>query len=179
MADFVKFPKIPRLENSVLRITEKIDGTNAQVTVPENGGPLVVGSRNRVITPGKTTDNFGFAAWVQEHEEAVRALGPGTHYGEWWGPGIGRGYGQVQRTWSLFDYEDDLPTGPIDRVPVLHARGVGEHSISMHIKDALFTLKTGGSIAASGWMQPEGIVVQLGAARFKVILDKTGPSPEQ
>lgn len=177
--EFVKFPKIPRLKNSVLRITEKIDGTNAQVTVPEGGGPLVVGSRNRVITPGKTTDNFGFAAWVTEHEEQVRALGPGTHYGEWWGPGIGRGYGVVQRTWSLFDYEDDLPAGPIDRVPVLHRLKMTESNITVFIRDAIAWLMTGGSVAAPGWMQPEGLVVQFGGARFKVILDKTGPSPEE
>ena len=36
--EFVKFPKIPRLKNSLMRITEKIDGTNAQIIIPEDSG---------------------------------------------------------------------------------------------------------------------------------------------
>lgn len=59
--EFVKFPKIPRLHNSFMRITEKIDGTNAQILIqmgdfiykdiiekdgpsPEEGGISVGGS---------------------------------------------------------------------------------------------------------------------------------------
>jgi hypothetical protein len=36
MGDFEPFPKIPRLKNSLMRITEKIDGTNAQILIPED-----------------------------------------------------------------------------------------------------------------------------------------------
>ena len=35
---FVSFPKISRLNRSVI-ITEKIDGTNAGIYIPENDGP--------------------------------------------------------------------------------------------------------------------------------------------
>jgi hypothetical protein len=62
---------------------------------------LYAGSRSRWLTP--EADNFGFAAWVKEHAVEFRALGPGRHFGEWWGRGINRGYGQLIRWFSLFN----------------------------------------------------------------------------
>jgi RNA ligase len=80
---FETFPKIPRLYRECI-VTEKIDGTNAQVVIPDDPNePLLVGSRNRWITPGKTTDNYGFAEFVYNNEQAIRRLGPGKHFGEW------------------------------------------------------------------------------------------------
>src|SRR5690242_770744 len=61
---FQAWPKIPRLFRRFI-ITEKIDGTNAAVVVTEDGEVLAQ-SRTRFITPD--SDNFGFAAWVKEHE---------------------------------------------------------------------------------------------------------------
>jgi hypothetical protein len=58
---YVPFPRVPRLNREVL-ITEKIDGTNAQVFIAEDGERILAGSRTRWITP--EVDNFGFAAWL-------------------------------------------------------------------------------------------------------------------
>src|SRR5678816_3863858 len=102
--DFEPYPKIPRLFNREIVVTEKIDGTNAQIIVPENPNePLICGSRTRYITPGKTTDNYGFAQWVEQNQESLRLLGPGKHFGEWWGVGINRGYEIIHRNFSLFN----------------------------------------------------------------------------
>jgi hypothetical protein len=98
---FQEFPKIPRLSRDI-RITEKIDGTNACVVVPEDPAALVIAqSRNRFIYP--EDDNYGFALWVQQHSDELRGLGPGRHFGEWWGLGIQRGYGLSERRFSLFN----------------------------------------------------------------------------
>src|SRR5690606_23517611 len=65
-------------------------------------GGIYAGSRNRWLTPDK--DNFGFARWVAERAEAlIPVLGPGLHYGEWWGKGIQRGYGVENKRFSLFN----------------------------------------------------------------------------
>ena len=72
--EFIEFPKIFRLSREII-VTEKIDGTNAQVFVDEDACSVRAGSRNRWITP--ETDNFGFAAWVRDHGEELRGLGPG------------------------------------------------------------------------------------------------------
>jgi hypothetical protein len=181
MAEFVKFPKIPRLRNVLMSITEKIDGTNAQINIPQDPSePLLVGSRNRIITPGKDTDNYGFAGWVAQHEAMLRRLGPGRHYGEWWGAGVARKYGLEEKRFSLFNVgrysESGLPEGaPVSLVPVLY---YGEFSMQA-VYDCLEKLKREGSVAAPGFMQPEGVVVKVGEITWKEILDKTGPSPEE
>lgn len=77
--EFAEFPKIARLSREII-VTEKVDGTNAQVFIGEEG-TVLVGSRNRWITP--KDDNFGFAAWVEANKDAILKLGPGRHFGEW------------------------------------------------------------------------------------------------
>lgn len=47
--DFVKFPSIARYSRDCV-ITEKIDGTNAQICITEDG-QFLTGSRTRWITP--------------------------------------------------------------------------------------------------------------------------------
>lgn len=99
---FTPFPKISRLQKDMV-VTEKIDGTNAAIGVTEDG-VVYAQSRKQLITPEK--DNAGFAAWVAAHEDALReGLGPGVHFGEWWGSGIQRGYGlpQGEKRFSLFN----------------------------------------------------------------------------
>lgn len=66
--EFVEFPKIARLVRPCI-ITEKIDGTNAQVFIGEDG-TVLAGSRTRWITPAD--DNYGFAAWVTERAGQLR-----------------------------------------------------------------------------------------------------------
>lgn len=80
---FEPFPKIARLSREIV-VTEKIDGTNAQVFITDDGRVLA-GSRTRWLTP--ESDNFGFAAWVHANQFNLKQLGQGRHYGEWWGAG--------------------------------------------------------------------------------------------
>ncbi len=173
---FVAFPKIPRLKRTVV-ITEKIDGTNAQVVITPDGN-MLVGSRNRYITP--TNDNYGFAAWAYAHAEELLKLGIGTHYGEWWGPGIQRGYATHGKDdfkrFSLFNVARWFKTGDkanlpecVDVVPTLLIRELSDSSVN----DALEGLRTGGSVAKPGFMNPEGVVVYFTAAGtyHKVLLE--------
>lgn len=169
MSDFIAFRSIPRLMRDII-VTEKIDGTNAQVHISDDG-VVRAGSRTRWITP--EDDNFGFATWVREHEETLRTLGPGAHFGEWWGSGIQRKYGLSDRRFSLFNTKrwSDSTARPscCDVVPVLY-----EGPFSMLAIDACFgTLAGCGSVAAPGFMKPEGIVVFHVAANqlFKRTLD--------
>lgn len=102
---FKEWPKTPRLNKEIV-VTEKIDGTNACIVVPDTfqNWPVYAQSRKRIITPN--SDNFGFAHWVFEHRELLAgALGPGYHYGEWYGSGIQSGYGLTngERKFMLFN----------------------------------------------------------------------------
>lgn len=151
--EFVPFQKIPRLNRDIV-ITEKIDGTNAIVHVSEDR-VVIAGSRNRWITPEK--DNAGFARWVQENAEQLAWLGPGTHFGEWWGAGIQRRYGLTEKRFSLFNVgrwgEQRPPCCGV--VPTLYSGPFSKTAID----DAMERLRSAGSVAAPGFMQPEGIVV--------------------
>jgi hypothetical protein len=117
-SEFQAFRKIPRLSRE-MTITEKIDGSNAQIFITE-GGMLRAGSRNRWLSVGKK-DNFGFAGWVEANKQELLKLGPGRHFGEWWGVGIQRGYGLTERRFSLFHTHGiaELPSC-VSVVPVLH-----------------------------------------------------------
>lgn len=156
MEEFVGFPKMARLAREIV-VTEKIDGTNAQVYITEDG-QLYAGSRTRWITP--QSDNFGFAQWVEEHQKELLKLGPGRHFGEWWGRGIQRGYNCNGRHFSLFNVsrwgnDDSGLPGCCELVPVLY-RGVFSE---VAIESALWRLRTAGSFAAPGFPNPEGVVV--------------------
>ncbi len=160
---FVAFPKIPRLRRNAV-ITEKIDGTNAQIVVLEDGRVLA-GSRNRWVTPEQ--DNAGFARWVKDHEEELRVgLGVGQHFGEWWGQGIQRRYDLTEKRFSLFNVQRWNPANVsipacCHVVPIL-AAGMLSDSL---VNDALEKLRVGGSVAAPGFMRPEGIVTYFSASR--------------
>lgn len=154
MAVFKSFPRIPRLFRDVI-ITEKLDGTNAQIHITP-GGIVLAGSRNRWLKPD--ADNYGFAAWCQLHQEELLKLGPGTHYGEWWGHGIQRGYGLNEKRFSLFNVARDRPDGLpacVSLVPVLAEANFSEYAVRQCIE----RLKTHGSVAAPGFMRPEGVVM--------------------
>jgi hypothetical protein len=169
--EFKEFGKIPRFNREVV-ITEKIDGTNAQVFVQDDG--LVrAGSRKRWLTPG--SDNFGFCAWVNEHADELRKLGPGRHYGEWWGPGIQREYGMAERRFSLFNVakwgDDAIRPACCHVVPVLWRGYIG--MAGMALGHALDILRHEGSQASPGFMRPEGIVIYHTASGhlYKVTLE--------
>jgi hypothetical protein len=181
---FEEFGKIARLSRECV-VTEKIDGTNAQVYIAEDG-TVRAGSRNRWLTV--EADNFGFARWVADHEDGLRTgLGIGRHFGEWWGSGIQRRYGLDHKRFSLFNTgrwvsqyggESRAPLGEkqgyapacCDVVPVLYT-GLFD---TAQIATTLAFLGATGSVAAPGFMAPEGVVVWHEAARqlFKKTLKK-------
>lgn len=181
--EFQEFPKTPRLHKEVI-VTEKLDGTNAAVVVAElgeyRGGKVCVGpelaisgrfvlaaqSRSRFVTPDN--DNFGFAKWVQENADELINLGPGHHFGEWWGSGIQRGYGlpKGEKRFSLFNVHrwcDELGLRPkcCHVVPML-AQSEGFESC---VPQALHELQLRGSKAAPGFMNPEGVMAYHTASR--------------
>jgi len=167
--EFVAFGKLARLYRDCT-ITEKLDGTNACVIVTEDG-QVGAQSRNRLITPGD--DNYGFAAWVQEHRDELLQLGPGHHFGEWWGAGIQRRYGLEEKRFSLFNvnrWGDERPAC-CHVVPTLYS-GVFYSGV---VTDHLDRLRCG-SEAAPGFMEPEGLVVFHHASKvlYKVTLDGDG-----
>ena len=179
MKEFIEFKKIARLSREVI-VTEKIDGTNGQIYIGDDG-EFLVGSRSRWITP--ENDNHGFARWALEHKEELMQLGPGRHYGEWWVSGIQRGYGlpKGEKRFSLFNVlrwgdDRDVEKYPTPRpscchvVPVL---AVGNFTTEI-ILHCLSNLKNYGSKAAPGFMQPEGVVVYhiAGNIMFKKTLEK-------
>ena len=188
--EFREFPKLPRLSRDII-ITEKIDGTNAQVLITEHGD-IFVGSRTRWITP--QDDNYGFARWIDGNKKTILDLGPGRHFGEWWGSGIQRGYNlpKGEKRFSLFNvsrwalhgtepkriitadpriekYQECLPEG-LFLVPELYR---GEF-ITFGIEHTLNTLKEHGSYASPGFDRPEGIVIfhTVGNVGFKKTIDK-------
>lgn len=173
--EFLEFPKIARLSRDVI-ISEKIDGTNAQILITEFGDVLA-GSRTRWVTP--ENDNYGFAKWVYGNKEEILKLGQGRHFGEWWGSGVNRGYGlqKGEKRFSMFNtirwclygtdpqriptedpriekYQEVLPE-ICGLVPVLY-RGLFD---TQKILEVLEDLKVHGSYASPGFMNPEGIVV--------------------
>lgn len=166
---FPAFPKIPRLRRRIV-VTEKIDGTNALVFVADDG-TIRAGSRSRWITPER--DNFGFARWVEENASELAKLGPGHHYGEWYGAGIQRRYGLEERRFALFNAgrwtapESGRPAC-CGVVPII-AEGVGDDVI----EGAISRLRAEGSIAVPGFMRPEGVVVWHSASGslYKVLLE--------
>lgn len=185
--EFQEFPKMARLSRECI-ITEKIDGTNAQILIGEDGS-MRVGSRTRWITP--ENDNFGFARWCEQHREELLTLGPGRHFGEWWGCGIQRNYRLAERRLSLFNVQrwclhgqepQRIPTGDprqvkmqdvlppcVGLVPVLY-RGL---FTTEACSTAIERLRTLGSEAARSFMNPEGIVCYHVAAGigFKKTID--------
>ncbi len=183
--EFEKFASIGRLKRDCV-ITEKIDGTNAQVYITEpipltdltldsgdshvatvgsedgaSAQIVYAGSRNRWVTP--ENDNMGWARWVMIHaEELVRGLGPGRHFGEWWGSGVQRRYGLTgdDKRFSLFNVNRwqegrDTPPACCSVVPILYQGPFTDQAID----DVMAKLRNEGSVASPGFMFPEGIVV--------------------
>jgi len=177
---FMEFPKIARLSRECV-ITEKIDGTNAQIYITEDG-QFFTGSRTRWIKVGD--DNAGFAFWANQHKDELMTLGPGQHFGEWWGSGIQRGYNlpKGEKRFSLFNTirwvmpgqpkteKQEYAPACCHVVPELY-RGLFDTDVCLAQVEHL---KLGGSKASPGFMNPEGIVVFHIAAQtaFKKTIEK-------
>jgi len=156
MSEFVQFQKIARLSREVV-VTEKIDGTNGLIYIGDDG-EFQVGSRSRWITP--ENDNYGFARWSYEHKDELMSLGAGYHYGEWWGAGIQRGYGLKEKRFSLFNtarWSDELGMRPAccGVVPLLYVGMFDTETVQIWLD----WLGRNGSVAAPGFMKPEGVVI--------------------
>lgn len=170
----MEFPKMARLSREVI-ITEKIDGTNAQIAIVELDGhaaegaiyqagglAMYAGSRTRWITP--QDDNHGFARWARENADELIKLGPGRHFGEWWGCGIQRKYDVPDKRFSLFNvsrWDDDAVRPACCMVVPTIYRGDFTTNAA---EAALFNLSVDGSLAAPGFMKPEGIAMYHVAA---------------
>lgn len=202
-ATFTPYGKTPRLNRPIV-VTEKIDGTNAGIRIVKDrwinpalwdelrivdslsvGGTaytIYTQSRNRIITPnrdGQSTDNAGFSAWVYEHAETlVRALGPGMHFGEWYGNGIQRGYGLDEKRFALFnpDRDPDLLQGAraegcaIETVPVLYRGRFDQDAI---VREVELLAERGSVVAGAEGFKAEGVIVYHTASRvaYKVMCE--------
>lgn len=174
--EFEMFRKIPRLTRQCV-ITEKLDGTNGQILVTEDG-KFYAGSRSRwILTPESDEirdDNYGFGRWALEHrDELVKGLGIGRHFGEWWGAGIQRKYGLKEKRFSLFNtsvWNETTKPACCHVVPVLY-EGL---FTTDRAEEWVLTLRVEGSRAVPGFMNPEGIVIYHVAAGqyFKKTLEK-------
>jgi len=186
--EFQEFPKMARLARDVI-VSEKIDGTNACIFIGE-AGEFLVGSRTRWITPER--DNHGFASWAYANQDELMKLGPGRHFGEWWGCGIQRGYGLNEKRFSLFNVQRWCLAGEVPTkiatadprivklkeelpaccglVPVLYRGQFCTQAIANHLE----WLRQNGSAAAPGFMKPEGVVAfhVAGNVGFKKTLEK-------
>jgi hypothetical protein len=166
--EFKPWPKITRIEKKRPTVfTEKLDGTNACIVISKEG-EFGCQSRSRLITPDD--DNYGFARWAYSNkEDLIKNLGPGYHFGEWWGNGIQRGYGLNTKKFSLFNTrrwgEHNPPPCGILWVPIIRVNTVEE---------AITFLKENGSLAVPGWTKPEGAVMYEPDTDtcFKIIMDK-------
>lgn len=182
--EFVKWPKIPRLENEIFHISEKIDGTNACIVIApydpiETHDAIYIDatfsfavyaqSRKRLITPDD--DNYGFAMWVYANaQQLIEDLGVGHHFGEWWGQGVQRGYNLTEKRFSLFN--PTKQSSICHNVPIV--KSCTQEDLTSAINVLTTILQTEGSFAAPGYMRPEGLVVygEQSHVYWKVILDK-------
>lgn len=196
--EFQKWPSIPRLSKEKAVVTEKLNGTNScirihpleidtniqNVTAVIPGNPTYgvwAQSRSRFLKPGKATDNFGFAGWVFDNTaQLINILGPGDHYGEWWGSKIQQSYGMTngERRFSLFNalrwaeaidiFPGSTEVKALCTVPVLYFGPM----LCMDLDALKSQLRLNGSYAAPGH-DAEGMVVYLREvnAIYKILLE--------
>lgn len=154
--EFKPFPSISRLSRNIV-ITEKLDGTNASIFIAEDGNFIAAGSRTRWLTP--ENDNYGFCKWVLANWDELAKLGPGQHFGEWWGQGIQIRYGLKEKRFSLFNThrwsDDAVRPKCCSVVPVLYTGPFNTAQVDSVLEELAFS----GSVAAPGFMRPEGIVI--------------------
>lgn len=184
--EFKGWPKISRLANEKMTITEKIDGTNACIAFLPNpeapfGYEVGIQSRNKLITP--EADNAGFARWCWGWMDELYAdLGFGYHFGEYWGSGIQRGYGleKGEKRFSLFNaprwsqaFEEGhtFRTPCLGIVPILYS-GPFDGTAARSVCDHLYQ---DGSHAAPGYALPEGVVIYLHESRVSWKVTDTEP----
>lgn len=174
MSEFKEFPKITRFYEQDVVVTEKLDGTNGLIHVSDDLVTVRAGSRNRWIHPGD--DNYGFARWVQDNEDALRNLGPGYHYGEWWGNGIQRRYAMTKKVFSLFNVHrwSDSAVRPAccDVVPTLYTGPLTPDVLNRFSKP--LTHSAAALTYGIDFKEAEGVMIYFtkGGIYFKAPVDK-------
>ncbi len=171
MYEYKHYPKINRPRNIRVVITQKIDGSNGQIIIQEDG-TLTCASRNRVLS--LEDDNHGFARWCKDHEQVlVEFLGPGIHYGEWAGPKINSGEGLTEKKFVLFSWWDrkDTSIPSLTYVPLLVECNLETVQSNNLIIESLRDLKENGSKLVPGFMNPEGIVVDINGHKIKYFVE--------
>lgn len=170
--DFESFGKIEKIGKLYMSITEKIHGTNAQIYIysdEHNNIQLKAGSRTRWLTP--EDDNFGFAKFCYSNkDELIDKLGQGRHFGEWAGKGINAGYNLAEKVFFLFNWKrwkQEALLSNVSVVPILYS---GKMSFEK-IQETMDYLKYNGSRISAGYMNPEGIVVEIGNNIYKKTFD--------
>lgn len=168
--EFPEFGKIARLSRECV-ITEKLDGTNGLIRIAEDGETMRFGSRSRWITP--EVDNYGFAEWGCNNRRDLLRLGPGDHYGEWWGSGIQKRYVNQPKGFSLFNtkrWTAETKPACCSVVPVLYQGLFSGDAVAA----TMAALLEGGSVASPGCSRPEGVIIWHVAAQvyFKKTFDK-------
>ena len=182
--EFKPFPKIPNLDNMKVVVTQKLHGTNASLWIDKLDGTEVLSEAQKdfittdgkyLVMPAKRTsfinlysDNFGFAKFTHENRDALAvALGEGTWFGEWVGPGINSGEGLREKRLALFSIhlkekvwqmkKANLWPERVDLVPVLFEGKAVDLGTSIIMSE----LTRNGSRYAPGFMRPEGIVIHI------------------
>ena len=169
--DFVEWPKIARLSREII-VTEKIDGTNGVIYIGEDG-QFLAGSRTQWLI---SSDNHGFGVWAAQNRDELMKLGPGRHYGEGWGSGIQRGYGlpKGEKRFSLFNVsrwaDDAVRPACCYVVPTMYQGPFNTATVEAQLD----RLRVYGSIAAPGFMKPEGVVIfhPQGNVGFKKTIER-------
>ena len=146
---------------------------------------MLAGSRTRWLDTSSAGDNYGFAKWAAAHAGELFALGVGHHFGEWWGHGVQRNYGLTEKRFSLFntgrwydprDCEGEGLEGRTAAPACCHVVPVllrGEFRTEA-VDAAIDILRARGSVAAPGFMRPEGVIAYHVAAgiQFKKMLER-------
>lgn len=152
-----------------------------------NGRFVLVGaqSRKKLITPGKQTDNYGFAQFVFDNAQTFAdVLGEGIHFGEWYGPGIqknpwpqgfeGKRFMLFNVTrWGAPETRELLKSSFNGQVEVATVIYEGPFDVT-RVNNLVLALKDDGSWHVPGMSKPEGVIVFNEAAgiNFKVTLEK-------
>lgn len=168
------YPKIPRYENQLFTVSEKIDGSNGLIYISADGG-IVAGSRNNwLIDDGSNKwDNHGFGQWVKENEVDLQLLGSGMHYGEWYGKSINRNYGLKDRRFMLFNRQRYQVIPECCEIETVLLTDIDFPTLSLLVNHRMHLLITEGSIHVPGFPKPEGLIIrnQLTNHLMKYIID--------
>lgn len=175
--EFHPWPATPRLFRDVV-ITEKIDGENGAIHIkkveePDFNEPwplvrhkgewyyVAAQTRKKLLSTAEM-ENSSFGRWVDFNAyELLKTLGVGTHFGEWWGKGIKRGYGLSHNVFSLFNTKrwaglnKVISGNRLTVVPVLYTGPL----TTVRVRIANSMLARSGSAAAPGFMSPEGVCI--------------------